>query len=262
MRFEFRTGAWLGGILTLMILSGCGGGDAFTDCDGAGLCVARVEVSRYSGTLPLSPRSGFWTSAQGPRPVTVELGPQLITNPQWPNPSIKSVTISAARSESEIAIRLKWRDATRDLGQGGTHPYPDQAALLFPLDRSQDLPPITMGAEGEMVNIWIWKASRDPALTLPPGGAPASAAPGQAVEDLNAEGFSTLTRQAHQDVLGRGVRTEDGWEVVYKRALDNDDALDARFSGSTPMAVAIWDGGNRETNGQKGISGWIFLKFI
>ena len=39
-------------------------------------------------------------------------------------------------------------------------------------------------------------------------------------------------------------------------------AIDAQFTGSTPMAVAVWNGGNRETNGQKGLSDWIFLKFV
>jgi len=190
----------------------------------------------------------------------VELGPQLITNPQWPNPSVKQVTVSAARTDTEIAVRLQWQDATANFDPSGTRPYTDQAALLFPLDRAGGLPPITMGADGQTVNIWIWKANRDPSLNLPPG-ATGSPAPGQAVEDLNAEGFSTLTRQGHQDVVGMGVRSKNGWQVVYKRTLTEGDENDAQFVDSIPMAIAVWDGGNRETNGQKGVSGWIFLKF-
>ncbi len=82
------------------------------------------------------------------------------------------------------------------------------------------------------------------------------------VDDLNAEGFSTLTLQEHQSVMGHGMRSATGWQVVFKRPLTNSDDQDSQFKGSTPMGIAVWNGSNRETNGQKGIAGWILLKFI
>ncbi len=93
-------------------------------------------------------------------------------------------------------------------------------------------------------------AAKDSAETLSP------------VEELNAEGFSTLTHQDEQNVSGRGMLTDLGWQVVFKRNLSNQDEHDVQFDGSTPIAVAVWNGGNRETNGQKGLAGWILLKFI
>ena len=78
---------------------------------------------------------------------------------------------------------------------------------------------------------------------------------------MNAEGFSTLTAQEHQDVMGKGVWDENGWRVVFKRELTNADSGDVQFKSSTPMAIAVWNGGNRETNGQKGIAGWILMRF-
>lgn len=237
---------------------GCGQGNSvFSACDAEGVCEALVETRLFSGTLPLSPRSGFWHSSKGPKKFTIELGPQLITNPQWPNPAIKQVTVSAARTGREIAIRLEWDDPTADSLGTDNKLYTDQAALLFPVDRTRELPPITMGAEGQEVNIWVWKPIREPA----PGVDPLPSSPNP-VEDLNAEGFSTLTRQPRQDVWGRAHRNGSGWEVVFKRALTDEDPDDAQFVGSTPLAIAVWDGGNRETNGQKGISPWIFLKFV
>merc|ERR1711964_608416 len=78
-----------------------------------------------------------------------------------------------------------------------------------------------------------------------------------AVEDLNAEGFSTLTTQAHQDVQGAGNWRNNRWSVVYKRALKTGDANDTQFGGSkTPMAIAIWNGQNKERNGQKAVTQW------
>ena len=53
-----------------------------------------------------------------------------------------------------------------------------------------------------------------------------------AVEDLNAEGFSTLTTQAQQDVDGDGNWRNNRWAVVFKRSLKTGDANDSQFNGS------------------------------
>ena len=83
-----------------------------------------------------------------------------------------------------------------------------------------------------------------------------------AVEDLNAEGFSTLTTQAQQDVDGEGNWRNNRWAVVFKRALKTGDANDTQFSGGkTPMAIAIWDGNNKERNGQKAVTQWNTLHY-
>ncbi|NIY14956.1 MAG: nitrite oxidoreductase, gamma subunit, partial [Nitrospinaceae bacterium] len=75
------------------------------------------------------------------------------------------------------------------------------------------------------------------------------------VEDLNANGFSTLTTQAKQNVDGKGNWNNNRWTVVFKRTLKTNDANDSQFtSGTTPMAIAIWNGGNKERNGQKAIT--------
>ena len=82
------------------------------------------------------------------------------------------------------------------------------------------------------------------------------------VEDLNAEGFSTLTTQAHQDVQGNGNWSNNRWSVVFKRSLTNSDANDTQFTGGkTPMAIAVWNGQNKERNGQKGVTQWNTLEY-
>jgi len=83
-----------------------------------------------------------------------------------------------------------------------------------------------------------------------------------AVEDLNAEGFSTLTTQAHQDVDGEGNWRNNRWAVVFKRALKTGDSNDTQFGGGkTPMAIAIWNGNNKERNGQKAVTQWNTLHY-
>jgi hypothetical protein len=82
------------------------------------------------------------------------------------------------------------------------------------------------------------------------------------VEDLNAEGFSTLTTQAHQDVDGNGNWSNNRWMVVFKRALKTKDPNDTQFLGDqTPIAFAIWNGNNKERNGQKALSIFQTLKY-
>jgi len=90
------------------------------------------------------------------------------------------------------------------------------------------------------------------------------------VEDLNANGFSTLTTQVDQNVMGNGLWEPYGaikggccngptWRVVMKRSMTTDDPNDVQFrSGMTvPVAFAVWDGANVERNGMKGISTWV-----
>jgi len=246
-------------LCVLIFISGCGVSDTkYSKCLEEGDCTSQLNVKKFSGDIPLSPDSKFWNSQQGPAKTTIDLGPQLITNPQWPDPFVKKVMISVARTETQIAVRLEWQDDSADNGIDQSRLYTDQAAIMFPLNSNKEVPPITMGGEGFPVNIWQWKAVRQVTADAAKKDSSATLSP---VEDLNAEGFSTLTRQDEQNVFGKGLRTDKGWQVVFKRSLTNADEHDVQFTGSTPMAVAIWNGGNRETNGQKGLAGWILLQF-
>ncbi|MGV7222272.1 MAG: ethylbenzene dehydrogenase-related protein [Nitrospinales bacterium] len=236
-------------------------------CADGTLCSPVVKVLTVTDELSLEPDSTFWLSANGPIKTKIDLGPQLITNPQWPDPSIKSVTVSAAKNKSHIALRVQWDDATVDNKFSPSNLYTDQIAIMFPMKNGDDVPLITMGEDGKPVNIWLWKAVLQEEMESSKAGAGKSKSvfPGgginSPVDDLNAEGFSTLTAQEQKDVMGKGVRVGNSWHVVFKRKLTNDQNDDVQFINSTAMAIAAWNGGNRETNGQKGIAGWILLKF-
>ena len=82
------------------------------------------------------------------------------------------------------------------------------------------------------------------------------------VEDLNAEGFSTLTTQAQQDVDGSGNWSNNRWMVVFKRSLKTNDPNDTQFlADQTAIAFAIWNGNNKERNGQKALTIFHTLKY-
>jgi DMSO reductase family type II enzyme heme b subunit len=83
------------------------------------------------------------------------------------------------------------------------------------------------------------------------------------VEELNAEGFGTLTAQATQNAMGKGVSDYRYWKVVIVRPLDSGDASDAVLkAGSTvPVAFTVWDGSKGERGARKNYSdgGWVKL---
>jgi len=289
-----------------------------------------IEAVRVQGVIPVNPSDVFWSN-YGPtkgKNVVLDLQPQIITNPMWPAPATKWVSVKAARNEHEIAIRLEWVDSTRNDIMVQSQQYKDQAAVMFPVDPSGPVPPFTMGGEGERVNIWQWKATwnkegagqagnemmqdledqydymamgsgsyyiyePDGKLILAPkqsqkvsqrhthidpgmGKNEGVFNPGRAtgniisdntlrrspVEDLNAEGFSTLTTQSHQDVDGSGNWSNNRWMIVFKRLLRTEDANDAQFIGQkSPVAFAVWNGNNKERNGQKALTIFHIIKY-
>lgn len=79
---------------------------------------------------------------------------------------------------------------------------------------------------------------------------------GRTVEDLNAEGFGTLTTQDHQDVNGCSKYEEGEWTVIMYRSLITEDPHDVQFvpGGNSFFNMAVWNGGEQDRNGQKNIS--------
>lgn len=79
---------------------------------------------------------------------------------------------------------------------------------------------------------------------------------GTTVEDLNAEGFYTLTTQEHQDVSGQGIWDNGRWYVLITRPLTTPDHFDVQFvpGDRTYFNMAVWDGSAGEVDGEKSIS--------
>lgn len=241
----------------ILILSSCSAN--IEGCLNEGSCGPEIKIVNVEGSLPDNPFDPFWDSGQAPVPISIDLGPQMITNPKWPNPSTKQVSIRAVKNGDKLVIMLEWSDKTRDGNFDHSSLYVDRAAVMFPVDVDGEPPSITMGEPGVPVNIWQWKSIGGEKGQ--PGVKAKEALVYQTVEDLNAEGFSTLTYQNQQNVKGTALWKDDTWRLILKRDLVDDDRNDVQFRQSVLMAVAVWNGSNRELNGQKGIAGWMLLKF-
>ena len=228
-------------------------------CLEEGSCGPAIKVLDFQRSFPDDPFDIFWDSGQAPIPTSIELGPQMITNPKWPNPSTKQVLIRAGKNTNELIIMLEWNDKSRDGNFDHSSLYVDRAAVMFPVEADNEPPSITMGEPGVPVNIWQWKSIGGEKGQ--PGVKEKEALAYQTVEDLNAEGFSTLTYQSQQNIKGTALWKDDTWRLILKRDLVDGDRNDVQFRQSVLMAVAVWNGSNRELNGQKGIAGWMLLQF-
>lgn len=82
-------------------------------------------------------------------------------------------------------------------------------------------------------------------------------------EELNAEGYRTLTTQSSNDAVARGIWEGGFWKVVIVRKLISKDPQDATLTkGENFFSVAVWDGSNSNIGGRKSYSatGWLNLR--
>jgi len=152
---------------------------------------------------------------------------------------IDQVSLSALHNGKVVAIRLSWRDATRNDVLSDVNVFVDAAAVLFPLAR--DTNALTMGSESAPANAWYWKANVSEPF------------------DVMAAGFGQTVRRPGRDSQLQVASSHDGafWSLVLQRPLEAPGPGFVRFSPGKPMsfAVAVWDGHNNERSGRKAMSG-------
>ena len=123
---------------------------------------ADIKAVKVSGAIPTSPDNPFWSERYGPtalKHVIIDMDPQMITNPMWPNPSTKYVFVKAATNGKEIAVHLEYNDPTRNDIMVTSQQYQDQFSIIFPVKQVGEVPPFSMGGDAERVHIWLWQAT-------------------------------------------------------------------------------------------------------
>lgn len=222
-----------------------------------------------AGELPAAPEDPAWDKV----PVTViPLSGQVITRPVWPEPSARALNLRSIHNGTEIAFLLEWQDNTKnDRLTPGT--FRDGVAIGLPLG---DAPAFfCMGQLDHYINIWHWKA--DWQSDIDRRAARASEGRGgkevrrfeviprrkSSVEDLIGGGFSTLTTKEDQGrVQGKATWKDGVWRVVIRRPMSSaGQENEARLEPGRLQAIAfaIWNGENKERNGQKAVAPWFQL---
>lgn len=226
-----------------------------------------VVVKRVE-SVPAEPDDAAWEAVPELRLALMPLW--------WHEGYIDAVRVKAVHDGHRLAFRLEWEDATRDVEGIRQQSFPDGAALQ--LSASASPPLLAMGATGETVNIWHWKALWDEDRkqfqdvgTAFPGMVadsyygsdkgwqsgpledarfrPAAEADNliasphrtSAIEDANAAGFGTITSQAsdRQNVEGASHWKDGVWRLQLVRDMEASDAGDVPLRPRTPLSVAF-----------------------
>ncbi len=109
----------------------------------------RIPVTRVP-RLPHHPDDGVWRAAPA---VNLHLMPLW-----WRNDRPEEVTVRALHDGSDIVFQLVWIDQTHDATAMRPQDFRDAAAVE--LSRTANPPFFAMGAAGQFVDIWMWKAER------------------------------------------------------------------------------------------------------
>lgn len=252
-----------------------------------------LKAGTLQGDLPTAdPAHAAWQSAPS---LAVKVLPQQLFYPKLKAATIQELQVRALWNGTQLAFHLEWPDGGKDELESIVR-FRDAVAVMLPLDPAAETP-VTMGAAGKPVYVLQWKASWQVDLdkgfqgveasyprwfndvypghpTLEQLGMDAKAAqtfyPGQVVgnplsrqqraspvEELVAEGFGTLTSLATQQAKGRGMHGGGRWQVTLAPPASGADVPALKPGLTTPVAFAIWEGGNRQVGGRKHYANWV-----
>ena len=220
------------------------------------------------GELPSAPDDAAWAKVSS---LTVPLSGQVITRPVWPEPTARALVVRSLHNGTEIAFLLEWQDNTKnDRLTPGT--FRDGVAIGLPLG---DAPAFfCMGQLDHYINIWHWKADWQSDIDRRASRQAEKKEGGvrtfeviprrvSSVEDLIGGGFSTLTTKEKQGRIQGKAQWKDGvWRVVMRRPLSSEEQEnEAKLIPGRVQTVsfAVWNGENKERNGQKSVAPWFQL---
>lgn len=238
-----------------------------------------LKVHAVDQEIDLDPLNPLWQEAPVQEVHTIALSAR--DNP------VNRIRFQSLINDEAIAFRLEWDDAQADRSSSRHQDFKDAVAMEFALGdvllhtHGHNEPFFGMGNRGKVVNIWQWRADWQAEIetkekleyategldldTMIFGGEvnpvdalnPFRDVP---VEELNAEGFGTLTPQPRtkQNILGKGIWKDGKWSVVFYRTIDSLNKWDIKFMEGRPVLVsfAIWDGAHEDRNGRKVVSMW------
>ncbi|QWR77567.1 ethylbenzene dehydrogenase-related protein [Candidatus Magnetomonas plexicatena] len=278
----------LGFTLTLMLIALCGMSFAAMSEDG-------IRVSHINGNISLND-AGIWKSAKAAHIKLIALettnalrhgtvpaadakalnsNARYVFNLSKPAPVL---TVKAVQNGKQIAFQLTWDDATQDT-ENAIDTFRDSVAMLFPVKQTAELyPSPLMGAKGEPVNVWQWRAdwqaekdgkrnlsARQPQTdgihvsysdAILKSEYPQRPSKDATMIQYIAEGYGTLTKLHNQSPAAHGSYKNGKWTVVFVRNLKSDDGGDAEFTSGkkTYVNFAAWNGAAGDVNGMKSIS--------
>jgi DMSO reductase family type II enzyme heme b subunit len=275
---------------TLMILILCTMALAVS-CGRTQLPTPEVNVAQVD-EITLDPNASAWDPISL---HVSKLILQDLVEPRLMEVSTQEVQVKAMTNGAELALRIEWLDETQSDLAGPLHfidgcaiqfptrieanvPAPQMGEVGKPVEISfwrADWQAVVDGRADDIRSFYPNasidhypseakslennpQAQADTAARYAPARALGNHRSGprdQPVEDMIAEGPGTLTPAGSTTSKGKGVRTAQGWAVVFARPMP------AGFSTANPsqIAFAVWEGSRTETGARKMRTGWVPL---
>ena len=193
----------------------------------------------------LDPGSAPWRVAKANKmvlsPTPLEMQPTeyvRVSRKGRPYGTLSSMRVSALHNGSDVFFRLVWQDDSADGKIADIDQFVDAAAVLFPVNG--DAPLLGMGAKGQPVNAWLWRADWEQP------------------KNISAEGMGTTQRREDPALASNARHTRRRWNVVLSRSLNGKGAPEGTVAlapgGASKVAFAVWQGANQERAGIKAFS--------
>lgn len=232
----------------------------------------KLAVARTSGALP-GRADEDWSGA---REVRLVLTPLSSRGDAFPN--ILEAYVAAIHDGGSIAIRVRWKDETRDDRAVASARLPDGVAIQF---STETRPPVMgMGSFHHPQNLWHWRAfdpdriasffdllrargypqssgseTSDASIPVPPGlFTPSTSASSSSVEGPGSA--SPTAGKTEIEVVPTHVEGE--WQVIFRRALAGGAPDEVSFAPgkSLQFCIAVWNGAAGDYGPRKSISIW------
>lgn len=204
--------------------------------------VARVDAADEELS---NPDGSAWSGARSNEvvlsPVPLAMQPTeyvRVSREGRPYGALSSMDVKALHNGSKVFFRLAWQDETADGKIRDINQFADAAAVLFP--SNGDAPLFGMGAKGQPVNAWFWRADWEKP------------------KNVSAEGMGTTQRRDDPALTAEGRHTNEQWHVVVGRSLTEEGAppksVALRPGVTSKVAFAVWQGSEHERAGLKAFS--------
>lgn len=212
----------------------------------------RIRAGKYQGAIGelLDPRNVAWEKS-APTAVLLNRTPRIYQTEPVREIAIPALEVRALGAGSELILRLRWSDATRNApqapprkrGEGGepaqlykrptaeTATFPDAAAVMIPKSTvGATFPSLMMGDQHTATSLYYWNASRG-------------------AEEMTASGRAT-PKPTGAAIPFRAVHEDGKWTLTMQMLKPPDGC---------PLAFAIWDGELGDRDGLKFFSIWYVL---
>ncbi|HEY4490743.1 MAG TPA: ethylbenzene dehydrogenase-related protein, partial [Acidobacteriota bacterium] len=257
----------------------------------AGGSVISKNVPQIKGSDVMNPFGAQWNQA----PET-----SFPLSRLWQRGSSNSaeVKVRSLYNDDFVAVMLEWDDASQQASSYAVQEFQDAAAVQFSLTGTPGFH--GMGGKANPCNLWFWRSEwqfrsdtrteSDIAKKYPQraidsnvktypqeiqdearlagrdaGNLVSQQTVRSPIEDMNALGPGTLTSQPaqQQNVNGKGQWNGKVWRVVFvrgRKSADRGGDIQFKAGKSYPLAFAVWNGSERDRNGQKLVSTWYSLE--